>query len=335
MGKPKPPKPPDPAQTAAAQTGTNVSTAVANAYLNNVNQVTPDGALNYNNTGAYDWTDPSTGETYSIPTFTATQTLSEQGQLLKDQGDKAELNMATLAADQSGRLNSLLSSPMEIGNEATEARLYDLGRKRLDPRFSEGREGLATRLSNQGIKLGSEAYDRAMRGFGEQENDAYNQLLLTGRGQATQEQLAERNQPINEITALLSGSQVSQPNFVNSNMGAIPTTDFAGITNQNYNQKLGAWQQQNQNQQQLMGGLFGLGAGAIAASDRRLKKDIEKVGKIDDLNVYRYHYKGEDASTPKHLGVMAQEVKKSNPDAIVMREDGKMAVDYGKALGGA
>lgn len=264
MGKPKAPAPPDPVKTAAAQTGTNVSTAVANAYLNNVNQNTPEGSLEYSQSGSHSWTDPSTGETYSIPTFTATQTLSEQGQLLKDQGDRANLNMATLAADQSGRLNGLLSEPMTIGNEATEARLFELGRKRLDPRFAEGREGLATQLSNQGIKLGSEAYDRAMRNFGNQENDAYNQLLLTGRGMATQEQLAERNQPINEITALLSGSQVSQPNFVNSNMGAIPTTDFAGITNQNYNQRLGAWQQNNAQKQALMGGLFGLGAGALS-----------------------------------------------------------------------
>ena len=33
MGAPKPPAPPDPKETAAAQTGTNVSTAVANAWL--------------------------------------------------------------------------------------------------------------------------------------------------------------------------------------------------------------------------------------------------------------------------------------------------------------
>ena len=48
MSKPDAPTPPDPQATAQAQTGTNVSTAVANAYLGHVNQVTPDGALDYN-----------------------------------------------------------------------------------------------------------------------------------------------------------------------------------------------------------------------------------------------------------------------------------------------
>ena len=47
------PDPPNPFYTAAAQTGANVSTAVANANLNNVNQVTPQGSLNYANTGNY------------------------------------------------------------------------------------------------------------------------------------------------------------------------------------------------------------------------------------------------------------------------------------------
>ena len=84
MSKPDPPTPPNPIATAAAQTGTNVSTAVANAFLNNVNQNTPDGSLSYDVTGNHAWTDPSTGQTYKIPTFTATQTLSPTGQQLKE-----------------------------------------------------------------------------------------------------------------------------------------------------------------------------------------------------------------------------------------------------------
>ena len=45
MAKPDAPTPPNPIADRAAQTGTNVSTGVANAYLNNVNQNTPDGSL--------------------------------------------------------------------------------------------------------------------------------------------------------------------------------------------------------------------------------------------------------------------------------------------------
>ena len=82
-----PPTPPDPNATARAQTSTNVSTAVANAFLNNTNQTSPDGSLDYNQTGSYSWTDPTTNATYNIPRFTATQTLSPEQQQIKAQTD--------------------------------------------------------------------------------------------------------------------------------------------------------------------------------------------------------------------------------------------------------
>lgn len=48
---PKAPAAPDPEKTAAAQTATNKETAIANAQLNNVNQVTPYGNLTYTKSG--------------------------------------------------------------------------------------------------------------------------------------------------------------------------------------------------------------------------------------------------------------------------------------------
>ena len=42
------------------------------------------------------------------------------------------------------------------------------------------------------------------------------------RNQYMQEQYAQRNQPINEITSLMSGSQVQQPNWLNSPQFADP-----------------------------------------------------------------------------------------------------------------
>ena len=39
------PAPTPPKETSAAQTGTNVSTAIANSMMGNVNQVTPQGNL--------------------------------------------------------------------------------------------------------------------------------------------------------------------------------------------------------------------------------------------------------------------------------------------------
>jgi len=63
-------------------------------------------------------------------------------------------------------------------------------------------------------------------------------------------------------------------------------------------------------------------------SDERLKEFIEPVGELyDGTNVYRYQYKGDD--TPR-IGLMAQEVEKTNPGAVV-EIAGYKAVDYGKA----
>jgi hypothetical protein len=72
-----------------------------------------------------------------------------------------------------------------------------------------------------------------------------------------------------------------------------------------------------------------LGSSIMAMfSDERLKEDIEKVGELfDGSNVYRYRYIGD--ATPR-IGLMAQEVEKTNPDAVI-EIGGYKAVDYGKA----
>jgi len=336
MCAPDPPAPPDPQETSAAQTGTSVSTAIANAMLGNVNQVTPDGTLTYDQTGTYVHTDPYTGERYDIPQFTATQTLSEAQQRLKDENDATALNLAETANQQSGFFKDYLGTPADLNNEETEARLYELGSKRLDPRFEREEAALRTQLSNRGIVEGSEAFDRELESFRQSKNDAYNQLVLGGRAQSVQEQLAERNQPINEITALLSGSQVSQPNFLPTSMPTIPTTDNAGLINKNYDQRLNVWQQNAASSGGLFGSILG-GVGKLAggwlASDERVKKDVEKVGKLDGHNLYRYRYKDEPGNAPKHVGVMAQEAEKKRPDAVADLGDGVKRVNYGSLFG--
>jgi hypothetical protein len=104
------------------------------------------------------------------------------------------------------------------------------------------------------------------------QNMGYNQKIQkfnaqnTARGLAQNEQYAARNQPINEIIALLSGSQVQMPNFPVNQPSAIPTTDNAGLINQKYNQDFAGYQQKYNAQQGLLGGLFGLGAAGITGA---------------------------------------------------------------------
>lgn len=326
MCTPSAPAAPDPYETAEAQTGTNIGTAIANNTMGNVNQVTPYGNLTYSNNGYETFTGPD-GVEYQIPKTTATTTLNDTQQQTLDQNQGAQLNLGTLANERSAFLRDYLPTT-ESATDSIDAKLYDLGSKRLDPRFDREQDALRTQMANQGITEGSEAWARQMDQFGQTKNDAYNQLLLNGRGQAA----SEVNMPINQVTALLSGSQVSNPQTQMSAQDGMATTDIGGLINQTYNQQMQAWQQSNANSQGLMGGLFGLGSSAIMASDRRLKKDITRLGDMGGLGVYSFRYKYEEPTAELRMGFMADEVEQIAPDAVRVAGDGFKRVDYAKAL---
>jgi hypothetical protein len=330
------PTPPDPKETAAAQTGTNVSTAIANTVLGNVDQSTPDGSLTYDQSGSYSWTDPSTGQTHTAPRFTATQTLSPEQTAIKSQTDAAELNLAETANQQSAFMKDYIGRPVDLSSGNVDSYINTHFGDDFKERWDRTEADMETKLANQGIKRGSEAYTRAVADLSQNRNDAHDNLYGNLYGQAQSAITAERNQPINEIGALLSGSQVNQPNYVNANTGQIPTTDYAGLVNQNYQQRLGIWQQEQAQRERNLGGLFGLGQaflGALNLSDERAKKDIEPVGKLGGHKLYEYHYKGESKDDPKSIGVMAQEVEKTRPDAVVKGADGLRRVKYGQLFG--
>jgi hypothetical protein len=248
----KAPKAPDPIATAKAQTEQNVQTATTQQQLNMVDQTTPDGNVRYTQTGT--WAD-------GTPKFEATTSLDALGQQANQQSKQFDVLTNQIGIDQAGRIAQTLGQPVNLNNETTEARLMELGRRRLDPVMRERRDSLETDLINRGIRPGSAAYDSMKRQNNEAENDAFNQLLLSGRGQAVQEALTERNQPINEITALMSGGQVSQPQFAAAPQTGVANTDLAGMIYRNYEGKLA-------NHNATMGGLFGLGGALIGAAGR-------------------------------------------------------------------
>jgi hypothetical protein len=265
MGKPEAPTPPDPKDTASAATSTNIGTAVSNNAMSMMDQYTPDGSLTYAQTGDYTWNDPYTGESFTVPRYTSTQSLSPEAQAIRDKTMESQQNLANTAANSSGFLQEYLGGAPNLSNDATEARLMELGQKRLDPVMNRRRDDLQSRLANQGITSGSEAWKREMDALGQQENDAYNQLLLSGNSQAFGQAVTERNQPINEITALLSGSQVSNPATQMVTPGGAATVDVGGLINQNYAQKQANYQQEMGSYNSLMGGLFG-GASKIGSA---------------------------------------------------------------------
>lgn len=86
-------------------------------------------------------------------------------------------------------------------------------------------------------------------------------------------------------------------------------------------------------------GLFGAGGSlpALAAwagtwSDRRLKTDIEEIGETKSgYPLYLFRYKGEGPMS-QHIGVMAQDVEKTRPEAVFTHPSGYKMVDYIRAL---
>lgn len=316
------PKPESAASQAAAQSGLNRDTALTQQQVNMINQVTPDGTLTYNKTGESSFID-STGKLVTTPTYTATTSLSGQQQAIKDQTDAASLNLGTIANQQSSFLKDYLATPFKADTAEAEARLAELGSARLDPRFAQEDEALRTRLANQGIVEGSAAWNSAMANQNQSKNDAYNQLYLTGRSQALQEAYAERNQPLQEISSLLSGAQVQNPQFTSTPQTSVAGADYIGASANNYNAQLQA-------SNAKMGGLFGLlGTGLTAGikySDRRLKTDVRRVGSLDNgLPVYAYRMIG---SPVTEIGLMADEVEDKFPDAVHQQPNGFKMVDY-------
>lgn len=247
MGKPKVP---DPVQTAAAQTASNKATAITEFGLNAVTQKNPWGTTAYDETGA--WSD-------GTPRFTQTTTLSPQQQSIFNQTQSAQSNLAGVANQQSDFLGEYLGNPFEFTNSDADQWAYDRASPRILAQQGQNEASLQARLANQGIRPGSAAYDAEMNRMTNANSDQLNQLALQGRGQAFSEALAGRNQPINEITALLSGSQVSNPAQMSAGTPGVGVggVDVTGITNQAYQQKLSA----SQGAWGGIGGLFGTAFG--------------------------------------------------------------------------
>ena len=215
-GKPSAPTPPNPTNTLAAANTNNIGSTIANAFLNNTNQYTPEGSLRYDQTGSYSWTDPLTGTTSDIPRFSATQQYSPQQQKIMDQINASKYNMAGLSNSLTSRLQNQLAGPLDLnsapqagdpnsifgddkfktsidpswdikrtfGDEGDISKVRDqytdalMGR--MNPQLEKERGNIEQRMSDQGIRYGSGAYTGAMDDYNRQANDA--RLAAIGAG---------------------------------------------------------------------------------------------------------------------------------------------------------
>jgi hypothetical protein len=170
----------------------------------------------------------------------------------------------------------------------------------------------------------------AQNNAGQQQQFAQNAQTAAFENQARQQALAEaiqqRQMPLNEISALLSGSQIANPTFqpyTGSNIAAAP---IAQTTQNAYNAAQNNYNQQVASNNANTAGLFSLGSAAIGLSDRRLKTNIKRIG-THKLGVGIYEY---DIMGKHDVGVMAQEVINVLPEAIHIHPSGYMMVNYGR-----
>lgn len=262
------PSQPSPAQMTATQTAINNQAAATNQAYGMQNQVGPYGSQTSVQTGTR--TIPAVYRTnkkgkqvlvtpaQEVPVYTQTTTLTPEQQHLLDQQNQFGAATNELGLQQVGQLKELLGNPLDLSNENVSSYITDLARKRLDPIWNQKQAELETRLRNQGLQPGTKGYNEAMANFDYGRNDAYNQMLLSGRAQGIQEMLTARNQPINETTALMSGGQVSAPTFGQLGGGNVGAVDYAALNANNYAQQMA---QHNA----MVGGLFDLGGATIRA----------------------------------------------------------------------
>ena len=161
---------------------------------------------------------------------------------------------------------------------------------RLEPSLAKNRVSTETQLINQGLRPGTEAYDNAINLLSQQENDQRTQAVLQGLGldisantqgynqalqsgqfantaqqQALAQAIQQRQMPLNEVNALVEGSQIQNPQFgayQGSNVAPAPianATTLQGQFDQNtYNQNVGSYNQQ-------LAGLYSLGSSAAGS----------------------------------------------------------------------
>ena len=100
--------------------------------------------------------------------------------------------------------------------------------------------------------------------FGQTVQNAQDTYDTSMYGGAENALTTQYNQPVNELGALLSQSQIGSPSQSATTQTNIPTTDYAQIANQGYQNQLGQYNAQTQANSAMYGGLFGLGGAAAA-----------------------------------------------------------------------
>lgn len=256
---PSPPPPPDYSGAAQATAAGNLEAARLATKANRVSQYTPYGNLTY--TGGVNG-DPDQ--------WRADYSLSPVGQQLLDYQNAASLGLGSQTTQALGRVDDSLAQPFDYGSvQDVQDQAYSTLTSRLDPQWQQADSMNDTKLRNQGLMPGSEAYETARREFNQAKNDAYQQANMAAINlspQTFQMASALRSQPLNELNALRTGAQVTNPTFQQAPQQATTAgPNYLAAAQGQYGNDLTAYNIGQAGQNAMMGGLFQLG-GAVAGS---------------------------------------------------------------------
>lgn len=283
------PPAPDYIGAANAQGAANVEAARATAKLSNPNVYTPYGSQTVTYNGDVPTVTQSLTPT-SQKTLDAQQAVQYQLANLGQKGTNIASNVLDKpfsfggpAVQTSLDLSNVAKMPVNAGTTGQEALMA-----RLEPSLQKQRTSTETQLINQGLRPGTEAYNNAIQLLGQQENDArsqaalqglnldiganaqgYNQALQSGQfgntaqQQALAEAIQQRQMPLNEISALMSGSQIQNPQFGAYAGANVAPAPIANATAQQGAYAANAYNQQVAQDNALTSGLFSLGGAAL------------------------------------------------------------------------
>ena len=265
------------------------------------------------------------------------------------QGETAALAEA-LRAQAAGNMATPMDwsqfGDLETGESARQQAIdatYAQATSRLDPQWAQREESARTRLLNQGLTEGSEAYRNAMSELGQQRNDAYSSAMnaavlqgtqagdsvfrnsMAARQQSLAEALRRRQMPMDELGQLQS--QLALPGFQGAGRAQDPQVLQAAMARGNA--ELGAWQATNQaNADAWNTGFQAVGtlASIYAMSDERTKVDVQRLEEeaLPGVPLATFEYAAEPGQ--RYRGVIAQDVAELYPHLVMTGEDGLLRV---------
>lgn len=287
FGKPQQAAAPDYASAAKETAAGNLEAAKYATVANRANQYNPYGSVTWER-GATDY-DPWTQRTNFTDSGQKLFDLQNQTDLAYGQAaakgfdnikglfENPNIDSSSWQSVKGIDLNSLPRGPIDAGQTAQQALM-----SRLRPTLDTEQSALDAKLANQGIALGSDAYKRSMNLQGQRMNDlelqaasqgigldmanrqqslAEQQAALTGnlnlRGSQASETYAAKQNPLNLINALKSGSQVQAPQFQSyAQQATTQGPDMMGAANAQYGANLDVANATNARQNAMIQGLF-------------------------------------------------------------------------------